>query len=104
MADDRFFSRIRNIRTSPIVNVHLWYDRPVWDRGFAAFLNTPVQWVFNKSRLWGQDGPGQYLDISLSGAHDFIDMPSGEIIDLFSKEMFALMPGTRGANWSARWS
>jgi squalene-associated FAD-dependent desaturase len=92
-----FFSRIGRIQTSPIVNVHLWYDRPVWDRGFAAFLNTPVQWVFNKSKLWREPGPGQYLDISLSGARDFIDLPSTEILHLFSKEMLALLPETRGA-------
>ena len=97
VARDPFFSRIRRIRTSPIVNVHLWYDRPVWERGFAAFLNTPVQWIFNKSKLWHEAGSGQYLDISLSGAHDFIDRPSAEIIQLFSKEMFALLPETRGA-------
>ena len=97
MRDDAFFARIGRIGTSPIVNVHLWYDRPVWRRGFAAFLNTPVQWVFNKSKLWGEQGAGQYLDISLSGAHDFIDLPSSEMIRLFTKEMFALFPSTRGA-------
>ncbi len=94
---DEFFSRIARITTSPIVNVHLRYDRRVWRRGFAAFLNTPVQWVFNKSKLWGEEGPAQYLDVSLSGAHDFIDLPSAEIIQLITKEMFALFPETRGA-------
>jgi uncharacterized protein with NAD-binding domain and iron-sulfur cluster len=94
---DPFFARIRRIETSPIVNVHLWYDRPVWGERFAAFLNTPVQWVFNKTRLWGLDGPAQYLDVSLSGAHDFVDMPNADIVRLFSQELLALLPGTRGA-------
>ncbi|MEO8456995.1 MAG: hydroxysqualene dehydroxylase HpnE [Chloroflexota bacterium] len=94
---DQFFARIGRIETSPIVNVHLWYDRPVWDRGFAAFLNTPVQWVFNKTKLWHESGPGQYLDISLSGADDFVDWPSGELIEHFRKEMLSLLPATRGA-------
>lgn len=97
LRDDPFFSRIGRLTTSPIVNVHLWYDRPVWEGGFAAFLNTPVQWVFNKSKLWGQEGEGQYLDISLSGADEFVDMPSGDILQLFTKEIFALLPGSRGA-------
>jgi len=97
VARDPFFSRIGRIQTSPIVNVHLWYDRPVWDRGFAAFLNTPVQWVFNKSKLWREPSHGQYLDVSLSGAREFIDLPSAEILQIFSKEMFALLPETRGA-------
>jgi uncharacterized protein with NAD-binding domain and iron-sulfur cluster len=92
---DPFFSRIRRIESSPIVNVHLWYDQPVWDRTFAAFLNTPVQWVFNKSRIWGLDGP-QYLDISLSGAREWIDVPAPVIRDHFVKEMRALLPRARG--------
>ncbi len=95
---DRFFRKIERIETSPIVNVHLWYDRPVWDGDFAAFLNTPLQWVFNKSKLWGgQDGGGQYLDISLSGAYEFAGLPAAEIIDLFTKEVWSLFPAARGA-------
>lgn len=95
--EDRFFSRARRLASSPIVNVHLWYDRPVWDGDFAAFLNTPLQWAFNKSRLWSQDGDGQYIDVSLSGARDFVDRPASEIVDVFRKEMDALFPAARGA-------
>ncbi len=94
---DPFFGRIGELGASPIVNVHLWYERPVWDRAFAAFLNTPVQWVFNKSRLWRQDGP-QYLDISLSGAREWVDVPAAEIRDHFEKEMRALLPAARGVD------
>ncbi len=95
---DLFFARVGRIQTSPIVNVHLWYDRSVWNGDFAAFLNTPLQWAFNKSRLWGQEGGGQYIDISLSGAQDFVDIPSAEIIEKFTKEMAAFFPPARGAN------
>jgi squalene-associated FAD-dependent desaturase len=94
---DPFFSRIERLTTSPIVNVHLWYDRPVWNRSFAAFLNTPAQWIFNKSKLWDQTGDGQYLDISLSGADQFVDKPSADILQFFTKELFALLPASRGA-------
>jgi len=97
VSGSRFFSRARRLTVSPIVNVHLWYDSRVWGGDFAAFLNTPLQWAFNKSLLWGQDGGGQYIDISLSGAHDFIDRPAAEIVDLFRKEMEALFPAARGA-------
>ena len=83
--------------TSPIVNVHLWYDRQVTDMEFAAFLNTPLQWVFNKSKLWGQEGDGQYLDISLSGAREFAEMPAQEIIELFVREVQSLFPAARTA-------
>ena len=97
LREDPFFGRIGHIQTSPIVNVHLWYDRKVTDMDFAAFLNTPMQWVFNKSKLWGQEGEGQYLDISLSGADGFVDMPTRDVVGLFSREVQALFPRARTA-------
>jgi squalene-associated FAD-dependent desaturase len=97
LREDPFFGRISHIGTSPIVNVHLWYDRRITDVEFAAFLNTPMQWLFNKSKLWGQEGEGQYLDISLSGAHEFVDLPTRDIIGLFSRELQALFPKARTA-------
>ena len=97
LREEPFFGRIGHMDTSPIVNVHLWYDRRVTDMEFAAFLNTPLQWVFNKSKLWGQDGDGQYLDISLSGAREFAEMPAQEIVELFVREVKSLFPAARTA-------
>ena len=67
------------------------------DMKFAAFLNTPLQWVFNKSRLWGQEGDGQYLDVSLSGAREFMGMSTREIVGLFAREVQSLFPLARTA-------
>ena len=32
---------------SPIVNLHVVYDRPVTELGFAAAVDSPVQWIFD---------------------------------------------------------
>ena len=63
-----FFEPASRLSSSPIVDIHLWYDRPVMDSPLAAFLDSPVQFVFNKSLIQGSNGRGQYLCISLSGA------------------------------------
>ena len=98
LRDDPFFAPAARIRTSPIVNVHLWYDRPVTGIDFAAFLNSPLQWLFNKSQLWGlPPEDGQYLDISLSGAHDLVDVPGREIIHIMTREVQAFFPLARTA-------
>jgi monoamine oxidase len=52
---------------SPIVNVHVVYDRRVCEWGFAAGVGTPVQYVFDRTEATGL-GEGQYLAVSLSGA------------------------------------
>jgi squalene-associated FAD-dependent desaturase len=88
-----FFSKAAKLGSSPIVGVHLWYDRQVMDEEFVAFLGSPVQWVFNKSRIQGtDDADGQYVCISLSGAWQFIDRPKEELAAEFVAEMARLFP------------
>jgi uncharacterized protein with NAD-binding domain and iron-sulfur cluster len=38
---------------SPIVNVHVIYDRPVLDLPFAAAIDSPVQWIFDRTSISG---------------------------------------------------
>ena len=40
---------------SPIVNVHVIYDRPVMDEPFVAAIDSPVQWVFDRTSISGLD-------------------------------------------------
>ena len=88
-----FFSRISGLSSSPIIGVHIWYDRPVMEQEFAAFLDSPVQWVFNRTRIQGEDpDAGQYLCISVSGAWDYVDRPKEEIRELFAAELARLFP------------
>ena len=39
-----------------IVNVHLWFDRPVAPWSFAAFAGCELQWVFNRTRIGSGSG------------------------------------------------
>ncbi|MFQ5934733.1 MAG: hydroxysqualene dehydroxylase HpnE, partial [Dehalococcoidia bacterium] len=96
--DEPFFNKAANLTSSPIVNVHLWYDRPLARFEFAGFLNSRVQWVFNKSRMLREGGSsGQYLCLSLSGAREYVDMSKGEIGETFLREMEKALPGARQA-------
>ena len=98
VAQDSFFSRASKLDFAPIVGVHLWYDRHVMDGDMAGFVDSPLQFIFNKSRIQGQnDGPGQYLCISLSGAWPYNEMSKSEVRDLFVREMEAHFPRAKGA-------
>lgn len=98
LAADGFFARAAELSSSPIVNVHIWYDRPVMEEEFLAFLESPVQWVFNKSRIQGASGhQGQYLCISVSGAWDLAERSKAELRELFVSEMARLFPRAREA-------
>ena len=99
VAASEFFSAAAGLSFAPIVGIHLWYDRKVMDQDFVVFLDSPVQFVFNKTAIQDDSGyPGQYLCISLSGAWKFAGMTKDELRDLFSKEMERLLPRARGAS------
>ena len=83
---------------SPIVNVHVIYDRPVMDLPFVAAIDSPVQWVFDRTKISGMDRQGQqYLAISLSAADQFADTPVAELQEQFLPALAELFPAARDA-------
>jgi hypothetical protein len=54
---------------SPIVSVHLWFDRAVLATPLAALLGSDAHWVFDRGKLTGHPPErGQYLTVVSSGA------------------------------------
>ncbi|WP_214415916.1 hydroxysqualene dehydroxylase HpnE [Sphaerisporangium fuscum] len=88
--------RWSGLSASPIVNVHAVYDRRVMDPPFVAVVGSPIQWIFDKTRVAGLD-TGQYLAISVSAAERWIDMPTAKIREEFVPALNRLLPGTRHA-------
>ncbi|MEU8893120.1 hydroxysqualene dehydroxylase HpnE [Streptomyces sp. NPDC048442] len=89
--------RLLSIGVSPILNVHVVYDRKVLRKPFFAALGTPVQWVFDRTESSGLTGGGQYLALSQSDAGDEIDLPVAELRERYLPELERLLPATRGA-------
>ncbi|HMD93490.1 MAG TPA: hydroxysqualene dehydroxylase HpnE [Trebonia sp.] len=86
---------------APIVNVHVIYDRKVTDVPFAAAVDSPVQWVFDRTRISGMHArgdDGQYLAISLSAADPYVDVPAAELREQFVPALAELFPAARTAN------
>jgi squalene-associated FAD-dependent desaturase len=89
-------ARADGLGSSPIVNVHVVYDRTVTDLAFAAAVGSPVQWFFDRTRPSGVAGrtPGaQYLAITVSAADDVIDAPSRTLQRRFVDALAELLPG-----------
>ncbi|MFH8514488.1 hydroxysqualene dehydroxylase HpnE [Streptomyces gelaticus] len=89
--------RLLGIGTSPILNVHVVYDRKVLRRPFFAALGSPVQWVFDRTDASGLTGPGQYLAVSQSAADEEIDLPVAELRARYLPELERLLPAARRA-------
>ena len=86
----------RELGASPIVNVHIVYDRRVTRLPFAAAVDSPVQWVFDRTGPSGL-AAGQYLAISVSAADDVVDTPAAVLRERFLPAMAQLFPAARDA-------
>jgi squalene-associated FAD-dependent desaturase len=89
--------RLLGLGSSPIVNIHVVYDRQVLRRPFFAALGGPLQWVFDRTAPSGLTGPGQYLALSQSAAHEEIDRPLSELRRRCLPALEQLLPAARGA-------
>src|SRR5437763_225157 len=83
--------------SSPIVNLHLVYDRRVLEQPFVAGVGSPVQWVFDRTQQSGLRS-GQYIAVSISAADDVIDVPVAELQEVFVPEIHRLLPAARSAS------
>ncbi|MGZ6729180.1 MAG: hydroxysqualene dehydroxylase HpnE [Gaiellaceae bacterium] len=69
---------------SPIVSVHLLFDRSLLRTPLAALLDSPAHWVFDRGALTGHEpGEGrQYLTVVSSGAPELEALRGRELVDL----------------------
>ena len=99
MASLDLFAGTGRLEWSPILNLHVLYDRTVMSMPLCAFVDRPLQWVFNRNAITGiaPDG-GQLITISVSAAWDFIDLSRQELVPAFLAEMAEAFPAAATAN------
>jgi len=70
------------LEESPIVSVHLWFDRPLLDRPLAALLGSDAHWVFDRGGLTGHAPErGQYLTVVSSGVPELLEVRGRELVE-----------------------
>lgn len=72
-----------------ILDIHLWTDCKALDFDFAALLDSPVQWVFQKD--------SGYLCCSLSAADEYLTAPTASLVERTWEELCAALPALRSA-------
>ena len=88
--------RLRGLGVSPIVNLHVAYDRPVMSLPFAAAVRSPVQFVFDRTDSSGLDR-GQLLAVSLSAADEDMERRPEQLRERYLPALADLFPAARAA-------
>jgi len=84
------------LESSPIVNLHVVWDRPILAHAFAAAVDSPLQWIFDRTGPSGLAG-GQYLAVSLSAADAYVGVSAESLRSRFEPEFRRLFPAAHAA-------
>jgi hypothetical protein len=89
-----------DIGHSPIVSVHLLFDRPLLSTKMGALLASDAHWVFDRGALTGREPPGgQYLTVVSSGAPELVEIRGRALVDRIAGELTARL-GDAELLWS----
>jgi squalene-associated FAD-dependent desaturase len=76
------------LEDSPIVSVHLWFDRVLLDRPLAALLGSDAHWVFDRGSLTGsRPERGQYLTVVSSGVPELLEVRGRELVERIAGQL-----------------
>jgi squalene-associated FAD-dependent desaturase len=89
-------SAVRGLDVSPILNVHVIFDRIVLTEPFVGAVDSPVQFVFDRTQASGLRS-GQYVAVSVSAADAWIDEPVARLRELFMPELLRVLPAAHDA-------
>jgi zeta-carotene desaturase len=88
---DERFAAIARTEFSPILGVHLFFDRPVLTTPHAVLVDRPTQWLFRK------DAAGARLHAVISAADDWMPLTEDQIASRVLEDLHACIPASRGA-------
>ena len=92
--EDERFGKLDQLRFSPILGIHLWFEGAVMELPHAIFLDSPLHWVFNR----GMDATGcQHLHVVISAADDWMAREPDLIMSQVRNELAVYLPATRDA-------
>jgi squalene-associated FAD-dependent desaturase len=76
------------LEDSPIVSVHLWFDRQLLPQPLAALLSSDAHWVFDRGALTGhRPERGQYLTVVASGVPELLEVRGRELVDRVAAQL-----------------
>jgi squalene-associated FAD-dependent desaturase len=76
------------LEDSPIVSVHLWFDRRLLASPLAALLHSDAHWVFDRGALTGHEPErGQYLTVVASGVPELLEVRGKALVDRIAGQL-----------------
>ncbi|MFO0878480.1 MAG: hydroxysqualene dehydroxylase HpnE [Gemmataceae bacterium] len=89
------FAGLRQLDTSPITSVHLWYNRPITRLPHVVLLGTVGQWLFNRGEV---ETGEHYLQVVVSASRLFRGLGHDEVQQRIVAEIGSMFPRAQAAS------
>ena len=90
-----YFKKSKEINMAPIVGIHLWFEKYFFDEKFMVVIGSPIQWIFNDSKIKNSNSSFQHIVISLSNAWEWKNKPKKVMKEIFLSEINKLFPKSK---------
>jgi squalene-associated FAD-dependent desaturase len=100
-AAQQLAKRLEQFEASPITGIHLWLDKVITDLPHAALLDSPIHWMFHKSRIQPATRgaqPGSYIEVVVSASTEMVKLSRQQILDLVLRELPKYFPAMHSTN------
>lgn len=86
------YQDIARLRPSPIVNLWFSVDKAPFDDPFIGLVGSPLHWMFNRSKIEGEEGGEVLLNCTISAARSCVDDPPETLQALLQGELQRYFP------------
>ena len=93
LRESGYMATAATIPLSPIVSVHLWFEKDVMPQETLGVIGRRVQWVFNRRTIGHENGPenekrrGGHISAVISAAHAFVEMGNDELTRIVLEDL-----------------
>ncbi|MEW6127820.1 MAG: hydroxysqualene dehydroxylase HpnE [Acidobacteriota bacterium] len=94
---EKHFAYLAKLKSSAIVSINLWFDRPLTDRQFIGLIGTETQWLFNKDAIALTTKPSNHLALIISAANQYTNWTKHQLVEMAMRDLQALIPQSHEA-------
>jgi zeta-carotene desaturase len=85
-------SALSSTPSTPIVSLHLWFERDFMPHEFIGVIGRRVQWVFNKRKLFREQRADGHISCVISAASECVEMTNEQLVQIALEDLQSVYP------------
>lgn len=83
---------LSTLESSPIVSIHLWYEREWMKHEVVGVIGRRIQWIFNRRLINAEPRKGGHISAVISAAYDFVGCTNEELTRIAVEDLKSVYP------------